>query len=230
MSCGHVCVLSTLAVVAVLPVRADGQSVISTRSGLVHFFEGAVCLGDQPLEPRFGRFPTIAQGSELRTAKGRAEVLLTPGVFLRLGEGSSIRMVANVLSDTRVGLLTGSVLVDSAEPSPGTSVTLVTKDWNVDFRQKGIYRIEAEPPRLWVQQGTAEVSSGDTGAPILVEHGMYLPFAPVLVPERSSDVPGDALTDWAQGRSESISADNTITPPIHEDPTPTTPPLVTHHS
>jgi hypothetical protein len=218
MSCSRACGISTLAVVAVLAVPADGQSVISTRSGVVHFFEGAVYLGDQPLEPRFGKFPTIAEGSELRTAQGRAEVLLTPGVLLRLGEGSAIRMVANALSDTRVGLLAGSVLVDSAEPGSGTSVTLIYKGWNVHFRQKGIYRIDADPPRLWVLKGAAEISSGDTGAPVSVEQGMYLPFASVLVPERSIDVPGDALTDWAKGRSESISADNAITAQIDEDP------------
>jgi hypothetical protein len=218
MSYGRVCAVSTLAVAAILAIPANGQSVISTRSGVVHFFEGAVYLGDQPLESRFGRFPTVAEGSELRTAKGRAEVLLTPGVFLRVGEGSTIRMVANALSDTRVGLLAGSVVVDSAEPSPGTSVTLQYKDWNVHFRNKGVYRIDADPPRLWVQQGAAAVSSGNTGKPVSVEEGMYLPFAPVLVPERSIDVPGDGLTDWAKGRSESISADNAITAQIDEDP------------
>jgi hypothetical protein len=38
------------------------------------------------------------------------------------------------------------------------------------------------------------------------------------VPERSSWQPGDALRDWASGRSESISADNLITAQIDEDP------------
>ena len=218
MSYGRVCAVSTLAVAAILALPARGQSVISTRSGVVHFFEGSVYLGGQPLQPRFGKFPIIAEGTELRTAQGRAEVLLTPGVLLRLGDNSAIRMVANALSDTRVGLLAGSALVDSAEPSPGTSVTLVYKGWNVHFREKGSYRIDAEPPRLWVQQGTAEVSSGATGAPVSVGQGMYLPLAPVLVPESSVDVPGDALTDWAKGRSESISADNAITAQIDEDP------------
>jgi hypothetical protein len=218
MSCGRASVLSTLAVVTVLALPADGQSVISTRSGVIHFFEGAVYVGEQPLESHFGKFPTIGEGAELRTAQGRAEVLLTPGVFLRVGENSAIRMVANVLSDTRVQLLAGSALVDSAEPSAGTSVTLVYKHWNVHFRQKGIYRIDAEPPRLSVEQGSAEVSADSTGAPVSVEQGMYLAFAPVLVPERSIDVPGDTLTDWAKGRSESISADNAITAQIDEDP------------
>jgi hypothetical protein len=88
----------------------------------------------------------------------------------------------------------------------------------VHFRGKGTYRIDAEPPRLWVQQGAAEVSAGGTGAPVSVEQGMYLPFTSVLVPERSIDVSGDAFTDWAKGRSESISADNAITAQIDEDP------------
>ena len=126
-------------------------------------FEGTVYLGDQPLQPRFGKYPTIAEGSELRTAKGRAEVLLTPGVFLRLGEGSSIRMVASALGHTR--WIAGRIRsCGVGEPGSGTSVTLIYTDWNVHFRHKGIYRIDAEPPRLWVQQGAAEVSSGDTGS------------------------------------------------------------------
>ena len=90
--------------------------MISTHSGLIHFFEGAVYLGDQSLESRLGRFPTVPQGGELRTAEGRAEVLLTPGVFLRMADRSAIRMVVNDLADTQVELETGAVIVDSGEP------------------------------------------------------------------------------------------------------------------
>src|SRR5580700_6950341 len=116
MSYGRAFAFSTLAVVTVLTLPVDGQSVISTRSGVVHFFEGAVYLGGQALEPHLGKFPCMAEGAELRTAQGRAEVLLTPGVFLRVGESSAIRLVANDLSDTRVELLAGSAIVDSEEP------------------------------------------------------------------------------------------------------------------
>lgn len=218
MSYGRAYAFSTLAVVAVLALPANGQSVVSTRSGVVHFFEGAVYLGGEPLEPRLGRFPNIAEGAELRTAEGRAEVLLTPGVFLRLGARSAIRMASNDLADTRVEMLAGSAIVNSSEPVSGTSVTIVYKDWKVRFPQKGIYRFDAEPPRLWVHQGEAEVSAGGVGAPVSVEQGMYLPFASVLVPERSLNAPTDALSDWARGRGESISADNAITAQIDEDP------------
>ena len=205
---------STLVLVTVLAFPANGQSVISTRAGVVHFFEGAVFLGGQPLEPHLGKFPSMAEGSELRTAQGRAEVLLTPGVFLRLGESTVIRLVSSDLSDTRVELLAGSAIVDSLEPASGTSVTLIYNHWRVRFLQKGSYRVDSEPPRLLVRQGDAEVSAG--GSPVSVGQGMDLPFASVLVPERAIDAPADALTNWAQGRSQSISADNAITAQIDE--------------
>jgi hypothetical protein len=42
-----------------------------------------------------------------------------------------------------------------------------------------------------------------------------VPFAPVLVPERSIDEPRDAFSTWAEGRQQSISADNAIVANIH---------------
>jgi hypothetical protein len=218
MSYGRAYAFSTLTLVTVLALPADGQSVISTRSGVVHFFEGAVYLGDTPMEPHLGKFPHMAEGAELRTAQGRAEVLLTPGVFLRMGEKTAIRLVSNDLADTRVELLAGSAIVDSAEPGSGTSVTLIYKDWRVRFLQKGSYRIDSEPPRLTVRQGDAEVCAGATGTPVSVKQWMNLPFAAVLVPERSIDEPADGLANWDHGRSQSISADNAIIAQIDEDP------------
>src|ERR1700730_354270 len=111
MPYGRAYAFSSLALVTVLAFPANPQSVISTRSGVIHFFEGAVYLGDVPLAPRLGKFPRMAEGSELRTAQGRAEVLLTPGVFVRTGERSAIRLVGNYLADTRVELLAGSAIL-----------------------------------------------------------------------------------------------------------------------
>jgi len=199
----------------VLP--AGAQSVISTHSGLIHYFEGAVYLGDQALESHPGRFPTVPAGGELRTAEGRAEVLLTPGVFLRLGERTSIRLVANDLADTQVELEAGSVVVDADEPNLNTSVTLIYKEWRVHFPSKGAYRMDSDPPRLSVRQGRAEVLSAASAQPVTVDQGMSLPFAGVLVPEASSAAK-DALSEWSTGRGQSIVADNTITSQLDQDP------------
>jgi hypothetical protein len=211
-------VFFTLVAFILLVLPASAQSVISTHSGVIHFFEGAVYLGDRPLESHLGKFPSVPQGAELRTADGRAEVLLTPGAFLRLGEKSAIRMVANDLADTRVELQTGSAIVDSGEPNPSTSITLIYRDWRVHFLQKGIYRINSDPPCLWVRTGQAEVFAGTNAQPIAVGRAMSLPFADVLVPEPVSEQSDDAFSEWAIGRRQSIVADNAITAQIDEDP------------
>ncbi len=122
------------------------------------------------------------------------------------------------LADTQVELRAGSAIVDSGEPNSGTSVTLIYKDWRVHVLQKGIYRINADPPCLWVRQGQAEVFSGPEGEPVTVERGMSLPLAAVLVPEQPTVQPNDAFNDWAIGRRQSISADNAITAQIDADP------------
>jgi hypothetical protein len=197
---------------------ANAQSVISTRSGVVHFFEGDVYLGDQLLQAHLGRFPMVPPGAELRTGEGRAEVLLTPNVFLRLDAHSTIRMVANDLADTQVELVAGNVIVESGVQNPGTSVTLIYQDWGVHFLRQGVYRIGTDPPRLAVQQGSVEVFAGDSSDPVSVDSGMSLPFTDVLAPENSTGAASDAMGDWQTGRSQSISADNAITAQIDEDP------------
>jgi len=221
IACGGARQLPTILVLFMLTVAASGQSVISTRSGLVHYFEGDVYLNDHPLEAHLGKFSSVPQGAELRTEQGRAEVLLTPGGFLRMGERSAIRMVANDLADTQVELETGSVIVETGEPNQDTTVTLIYRNWKIHFPQKGLYRIDCDPPSLRVLQGAAEVVT-TSGEPITVEKGTDLPFAGVLVPERSSHQPADALSDWDEGRAESIIADNIITAEIRQDPAPQT--------
>jgi len=218
MSYGRACHFLTLAAVAALAIPVGAQSVISTHSGLIHFFDGDVYLAGRPLESHLGRFPSVPEGAELRTEKGRAEVLLTPGVFLRMGEQSAIRMVSNDLGDTQVELERGSAIVDAGDQSPDTLVTVIYKDWKVHFLQKGVYRIDSDPPCLLVTRGQAEVITDTTGLPVSVQQGMSLPLEGLLAPELASATPGDGLSNWAKGRGDSISADNAILSQIDEDP------------
>lgn len=208
---------ATLATV-VLAAVGFCQSVISTRSGVVYYFDGAVYLDNQPLQPDPGKFESVAPGSELRTEQGHAEVLLTPGVFLRMGENASVRMLEDDLGNTRVELQAGSAILDSGEPAAGTAVTLVFRDWEVRSWHAGTYRIDSDPPRLWAIKGDAEVESGTGGKAVTVEEGNDLPFAATLQPESSTTLPDDSLSEWANGRDQSIVADDSITQQIDNGP------------
>jgi hypothetical protein len=207
--------LPVLAIAACCSVSA--QTVISTHSGVLYFFEGNVFLDGQRLEQKFGKFPDIGEGRSLRTEAGRAEVLLTPGVMLRIGDNSSIRMVSDKLSDTRVELLTGSAIVEVNQNNPDTSVALLFKDWQVRAPEDGVYRLDSNPAEVHVYKGQAEVSTGGKD-PVTVKSNENLPLAAVLVPEPGQITPGDNFKTWAMNRSQAVSADNAIAGEIVDDP------------
>jgi hypothetical protein len=211
-------VAASLLVLLAVSVTASGQSVISTHSGLVYFFEGSVFLGDQPLEQKFGKFPDIGEGRELRTEQGRAEVLLTPGVFLRMSENTRIRMLSCSLVDTRVELLSGSAVIEAREATPDTSALVIYKGWQMRVPQRGIYRIDSEPSQLHVYKGETEVVAQGSPDPVTVKDGQSLPLAGVLVPEQATAELNDSFDHWAMQRSQAIYADNATAAQIFDDP------------
>jgi hypothetical protein len=200
-----------LALASMVWLCASGQSVVSVHSGLLHFSDGAVFLDDQPVAQQPGRFPDIREGSELRTQLGRAEVLLTPGVFLRVGERSEIKMVSNRFRDTRIQFMHGSAIVESVSLSPDTAVTMIYPDsiygdFQVRILKPGHYRFNSNPPEVRVYSGEAEVLLGARTMP--VKEDRVLPFSPALLTERIGSDSGDPLDGWSQARSEAIAAGN----------------------
>ena len=95
--------------------------------------------------------------------EGRAEVLVTPGTVLRVGENTSIKMITNRLVDTRLELLTGSVTLVAMEVAKEASVTIVYKDATVTFPKAGIYRLDADPGLLKVFKGGSGREDGHLG-------------------------------------------------------------------
>ena len=63
------------------------QVAISTHSGLIQFTVGSVYVGDKAIHKTTTNLPDLKNGQVLHTGSdGNAELLLTPGVFLRLGQ------------------------------------------------------------------------------------------------------------------------------------------------
>ena len=216
--CGGVVKLITMLSLAAVSVpHATAQSVISARSGLVHYFEGNVYVAGQRLEAHLGRFPVIAEGAEIRTEQGRAEILLNPGVIMRIGENAGVRMIDNDIEHTRLELLRGSAAIDCTQTGPGPALTLLFDKWNVHFLAKGLYRIDSDPAVIQVRTGRAEVASDDQ-QPVSLERGASLPLQAVLAPQPPSLEHEDALSDWAIGRRQSIMADDAISSQIDQDP------------
>ena len=186
-------------------IAALAQSVISARSGLIHYVEGQVYLGDQAVESKFGNFPEVKENQQLRTEEGRAEVLLTPGVFLRVGENSSFRMITNRLIDTRLDFLKGAALVEAEDIPKDNSVTVVYKDATVHPLKKGLYRFDSSPAELRVFAGEAEVTADDKT--VEVKEGHLVALDTLAVSRFDKDAT-DALNRWSERRAEYVSMAN----------------------
>ena len=199
------------------------QSVVSVRAGIVHYFEGSVSIDGQQLQSKFGRFYEIKDGSQLRTGDGRAEVLLTPGVLLRVDRNSSIRMLSSRLADTRVEFVGGSAVLDSTNAASAGAVSIVYKDYRMHSRVPGVYRLNSVPAELAVEHGEAEVVSGHKS--VVVAAGQELPFTPALEAHTRGADRGDGFDLWASDRNQSVAADNaaaadsdTLTTALQKDP------------
>ena len=199
-------ILGYSAVLALSVTPVSAQPVVAAKSGTISVADGRVFLDDKLLEIQPGQFPDVKEKSVLRTEEGRAEVLLPPGMFLRIGENASFRMVSNRLVDTRVELLSGSGVVEIDATSKDAQVTLVAKDGTVTFN-KGIYRIDSQPAQLKVFEGSANVEAGGRSVMVSTGHMMGLTGDTASV-EKFDTNQTDSLDHWSRRRGEDLAMAN----------------------
>jgi len=180
------------------------QQVISAQSGTVQYVEGTVYANGQRVERKFGQFPALRQSEELRTEDGRAEVLLTPGAFLRVSDHSSIRLLSNRLSDTRVEVLSGSVMVECDELLKDNAVSLVYQGESIQLEKHGLYRLDTAPPEFRVYEGEAAIqsASGQTR----LKAGKRADLGGAIVAQRfDRQLSIDDFYQWSSQRSSNLA-------------------------
>ena len=152
---------------ALFPLGA--QKVVSARAGLITYLQGPALLDGTRVFLKTGRFPQMKDGQTLSTSRGRAEVLLAPGIVLRLAENSQVRMDDTQLSDTRVTLQHGEALIEVIQLAEGNRVQVVVGETVTEPSRPGLYRIgnaqngarnSAPQTTLRVYGGEAFVRSG----------------------------------------------------------------------
>src|SRR4051812_12433807 len=73
-------------------VTGIAQTNMPASPGAVNYIEGQVMLNGQPLSSRAAGSTVVGPNQAIGTADGYAEVLLTPGAFLRIGHNSEVRL------------------------------------------------------------------------------------------------------------------------------------------
>jgi len=197
----------TVAILALAAMPAMAQPVVSAKSGLVSYTEGKVMMGDQTVEPTATSFPEVKENSVLRTEEGRAEVLMTMGVILRMGENASFKMLSSRLIDSRMELLTGSHVIEADEIQKDNNLTLLAKEATVNISKRGLYRFDVDQNRLKVFDGMASVQVN--GQTVLLGAGkmMAIDGSSTNV-EKFDKEATDALDNWAKRRGERLAMAN----------------------
>jgi hypothetical protein len=188
---------------AVTGTAAWGQHVISAKSGVINYNEGEVFTNGKRVDAKPGQFPEWKKGEELTTVEGRAEILLTPGVFLRVAENSKLVLTENRLSDTRIQVVAGSVILECAELLEDNSVTLSYGSYNLAVRKAGLYRVDAEAGTAKVFEGELQVAGN--GQTLLLRKGKLTQLGSLLVAEKFDNKVNDAFYRWASRRAEPLS-------------------------
>jgi len=146
-----------LAAILSAPAWADVPSAHSAQPGTLNYVEGHVSMGSQSLNAKSIGTAELQPGQSVTTGAGKAEVLLTPGVFLRVGNNSSVRMISPSITETEVGVDRGHAMIEVAEIHPENDL-LVTEDGaTTRLLKTGLYDFDQRSGQMRVFDGKAAV-------------------------------------------------------------------------
>src|SRR5271170_4978931 len=191
-----------IVVVLASAAMALGQKVISAKAGFVFYVQGRVSAASGVLSTG-EHFLQLKDGESLSTERGRVEVLLNPGIVLRLGDMSRLRMDDVKLTDACVSLEAGSAVVTVNYILKTDRIRLVAGGSVIVMKQPGVYRLDVAQGRLRVFSGHAEVRrEGDPeNAKVTVKRGQAVALDDGLKLAKFDVKETDMLQRWANARS-----------------------------
>jgi len=176
------------------------------QPGTVNYVEGQVNLDGQSITLQKIGSTLVGPGQVLRTADGKAEMLLTPGVFVRLGAHSAVKMISPSLSDTRVELVEGQTMLEVAAIEKENHIEVAVGGARATIERRGIYEFSANPPMARVFDGKAVVRMDDRSNSVYKGEEVALAAANPKLKTRGFNVKQAQLADdlyaWSKLRAD----------------------------
>ena len=206
---------------ATLCAPAFGQSANPAVPGTLNYVEGQASIDGQAVSQRSVGQASLEPGQSLSTATGKAEILLTPGVFLRLDDNSAVTMVSPSLTDTVVKLDRGRADVEVDQLYKQNEIVIAQNGGQSQLLKGGLYEFNANDKTMRVFDGKAAVFKGAqpvgseggqlVGRPVDVKGGHELALTGEVKPEgfdKNQAKAGDQLYNWSSLRSEYLGEAN----------------------
>jgi hypothetical protein len=192
---------------AILSAPAFGAS--TPLPGTLNYVEGEARIGSQELNAKSVGSSDLQAGEIIATEKGRVEVLLTPGVFLRLDNNSAAEMISPSLTNTEVQLNKGRAMLEVADIHKQNDIKIAQDGATTQVLKNGLYAFDANTGEVQVFDGKAEVS--DKAKTIDLKGGRELNVAsdaPLKPQKFDKKKDADDFYNWSALRSQYESEAN----------------------
>jgi hypothetical protein len=178
--------------------------------GTLNYVEGQASIGDQQLSSHEVGTADLQNGQVLETGNGKAEVLLTPGVYLRIGSNSAVKMVSTNLTDTQVALRHGEAMLEVDQLYNENDLRISQPGADTRVLKAGLYDFDASNQRVRVFDGKAAVSADDRNVTVKKNHELALnaPKLKAKAFDKKQVAQNDDLYRWSSLRSEYLSEAN----------------------
>lgn len=196
-----------LAALLAVPVMGASPQVSPAQPGMINYVEGQVSIGTQALNMNSVGSAYLQAGQSLTTGNGKSEILLTPGVFLRVSDNSSVTMISPDLANTEVRLNRGRGMVEVAEIHKENNLLVDQNGSKTRLLKTGLYDFDANQDQVRVFDGEAKVQAGTRQ--IKLKGGRELNLsASTKAHKFDKDTYMDDFYRWASLRSDYLAEAN----------------------
>lgn len=190
--------------------QAPTEQQHAAQPGTLNYLEGQATLGSQSLAADSIGKVRVDSGQTFTTQQdAKAEILLTPGVFLRLGESSVATMISSTLTNTRVALEEGEAFAEVDEIHPYNELSIAQDGVSIELEKMGLYNFNANLHLFRVLDGEGVVDDGEKKIKVKSGEQVDLAARPLRAKKLDrKEVEAEDLYRWTSLRSSYLAEAN----------------------
>jgi hypothetical protein len=106
------------------PTWGQAQNPRPALPGAINYVEGQASADGQALSQNSVGAVVLQAGQTLSTQTGKVEILLTPGVFFRVNDNSTVKMISPDLANTSMEVDKGQAMVEVDDISKNNNISI----------------------------------------------------------------------------------------------------------
>jgi FecR-like protein len=188
-------------------ISGPAWGAIPPQQGAINYVERQAAIDGQTIGENSVGSAKLAAGQSLSTQQGRVEILLTPGVFLRIGDNSGVEMVSPDLANTVLTLQKGRALVEVTDIHRENNLRINASGASAQLLKPGLYEFDANRGQIRVFDGKLAVQTSNRL--LELKSGRQLNLNATITPKAQkfdkTEYKKDDFYRWASLRSSYLS-------------------------